>query len=216
MHNTDRTSSTSALSDQTQRLRLQYQDLSAQFHGSSATPTSPSLTRPNDATLTSDFSSARARPNQQRQSSVRQQKSPTPKSVRFRDNPSTSPVDENRAALFPYRDDPDDAPTDHSGLDNQQIRTYHKQVIRDQDEQLETLGKSIGRQRDLSIQMGTELDEQALILDEVDQDVDRHTGTLDRARNRLGGISRKAKDNWNWVTIAILIIILVLLIVVFK
>lgn len=205
--------STTAISDQTSRLRSQYNDLSIQFHGPSVAST-PSLTKPNNASLASDFSTARSTPD--RTSSIRQQKSPTPKSVRFRDNPSASPEDENRASLFPYRDEPDDAAPDQSELSNQQIHSYHKQVIRDQDDQLDRLGESVGRQRELSIQMGTELDEHVGMLDEIEEDVDRHTGTLDRARKRLGGISRKAKDNWSWLTIGILILILVLLIVAFK
>lgn len=135
--------------------------------------------------------------------------------MRFRDNPS--PEDPNRARLLqPYRDEPDDSATqtpDQSGLDNQQIHAYHKQVIRDQDEQLDQLGMSIGRQRDLSIQMGNELDDQAIMLEDVEEGVDRHQGTLDRAMKRLNGISKKAKDNWSWLTIAILIICLLLLII---
>jgi len=149
----------------------------------------------------------------------RSSKSPTPNAVRFRDNDADeeeTPADTaNRSALFnqPYRDEPADSVADQRDLSNQQIHTFHKQVLRDQDDQLETLGRSIGRQRDLSIQMGTELDEQAVMLRDVDEGVDRHQGALDRGNTRIKSISRKAKDNWSWLTIGILIIILVLLIV---
>lgn len=84
-------------------------------------------------------------------------------------------------------------------------------MLRDQDAQLDVLGASIGRQRVLGIQMGSELDEQNEMLMDVEAGVDRHQGTLDRARDRLGKVARKAKDNWSWVTIAILVLILVLL-----
>lgn len=86
----------------------------------------------------------------------------------------------------------------------------------EQDDQLDRLGESVGRQRDLSIQMGTELDEHVGMLDDIDEGVDRHQGTLDRARKRLGTVSRRAKDNWSWLTIGILILVLVLLILVLK
>ena len=194
------------------RLRRQYQDLYAQFHGSEA-PASPDISKPNDPSLQSDFAAAQTtRPTPPRRN----------KSVRFRDDPSAEtqedPVETaNRAALFSdqdrYRDDPDAAP-DQSELDNQQIHAYHKRVLQGQDEQLDTLGQSIGRQRMLGIQMGDELDEQNELLGDVESGVDRHTGTLDRARKRLGTVARKSKDNWSWVTIGILILILVLLIVV--
>jgi len=139
--------------------------------------------------------------------------------VRFRDNASDeeeTPADAaNRSALFnqPYRDEPSDEAPNQDDLSNTQIHTFHKQVLRDQDDQLETLGRSIGRQRDLSIQMGTELDEQAVMLRDVDEGVDRHQGALDRGNTRIKSITRKAKDNWSWLTIGILVMILVLLIV---
>jgi syntaxin 8 len=85
-----------------------------------------------------------------------------------------------------------------------------------QDEQLDQLGESIGRQRDLSIQIGDELDSQAMLLEEVDERTDRHQGQLDRARGRLGKIARKARENWSLTTIVVLIVILVLLIVITK
>ncbi|KAK5165379.1 uncharacterized protein LTR77_008908 [Saxophila tyrrhenica] len=191
------------------RLRRQYEELYSQFHG--AAPSSPEIQRPNNPSLQLDFAAAQSRPTQPRRN----------KSVRFRDDPSAEeqedPVDvANRAALFSdqerYRDEP--SGPDQSELGNQQIHAYHKQVLRDQDEQLDTLGQSIGRQRVLGIQMGNELEEQNELLDDVESGVDRHQSTLDRARNRLGTVARKSKDNWSWMTIGILIVVLVLLIVV--
>ncbi|KAF2483020.1 hypothetical protein BDY17DRAFT_310099 [Neohortaea acidophila] len=190
------------------KLRKQYSNLYSQFHGSA--PMSPELSRPNDPALQSTFSAAQASPEVRRN-----------RSVRFRDNPDEQeredPVEAaNRAALFSdterYRDEPEGP--DQGQMDNQQIHTYHKQVLRDQDEQLDALGQSIGRQRVLGIQMGNELEEQNELLEDVESGVDRHTTTLDRARKRLGHVARKSKDNWSWVTIGILIVILVLLIIV--
>lgn len=189
------------------RLRTQYQDLYAQFHGEA--PTSPETQRPNNPSLANDFEAAQSRPTSQGRRS---------KSVRFRDNPSEEdPVEvANRAALFSdpqrYRDEPEGP--DQDQMDNQQIHTYHKQVLQEQDEQLDALGQSIGRQRMLGIQMGNELEEQNELLEDVESGVDRHTTTLDRARKRLGTVARKSKDNWSWVTIGILIVVLVLLIIV--
>ena len=188
------------------RLRRQYEDLYSQFHGTA--PMSPEMKRPNDPALEDSFAAAQVGPTSGRG-----------KSVRFRDNPNEEDPEEsaNRAALFSeterYRDDPDAGP-DQSNLDSQQIHAYHKQVLRDQDDQLDTLGQSIGRQRMLGIQMGNELEEQNELLEDVERGVDRHTSTLDRAKKRLGTVARKSKDNWSWVTIGILILILLLLIIV--
>ena len=140
------------------------------------------------------------------------------KSVRFRDNPNSTKYHEDRAndvALSPYRDEPE-GPPDQSGLDNQQIHEYHKNVLQDQDEQLDRLGDSIGRQRDLSIQIGNELEDHVHMLDEVEEHVDRHQSTLDRARKSLGDVARKSRDNKQLTIILVLIIILVLLIIILK
>ena len=204
------------------RLRTQYDDLIAQFQGF---PTASSLetSQPNDPALAADFSHATdTRPRNPSSSSFLKRSSAGPtnssKSVRFSDNPgnrSPSDDDANRAALFPYRDNPE-APPDQSQLDNQQIHAYHAQVLRQQDEQLDRLGDSIGRQRELSIQIGDELDEHVQMLDEVEEHVDRHQTRLDGARKTLGTVARKAKDNKQLTIILILICILVLLIITLK
>jgi len=187
-------------------------------------PTSRStstLHTPNDSRLTTDFTTARnSKPTGA--SSLRRTATEYPttqpaKNVRFRD---TSPAtDAARAALLPYSDEPHDddvqAP-DHSSLDNQQIHAYHSRVMASQDAQLDALGASVGRQRELSIQIGSELDEQVSMLDDVDEHVDRNQSQLNRAQGRLGKVARKAKDNMQLTVIFILIIVLVLLIVILK
>lgn len=201
----------------TTRLQNQYDDLRAQFGGSSSS--SPSYqTRPNNRSFTGDFSYAESAPSRNGSSSSflkRFNGTGNPaKSVRFSDAMSTDDQ-ANRNSLLPYKDEPDGA-LDHALLDNQQIHVYHSQVLQDQDAQLDRLGESIGRQRELTIQIGDELDDQAGILDDVDRHVDRHQTQLDRAKNRIGKIARKAKDNTSLTIILILIIILVLLIMVLK
>ncbi|KAI7252672.1 hypothetical protein KC335_g15577 [Hortaea werneckii] len=191
------------------QLRKQLSEFYSQFYGT-APPSLESL-RSNGRPQEPYLEAAQRRPSQAHRS----------KSVRFHDNPSADdeandPVAQaNRAALWSdqerYRDEP--AGPDQSGMDNQQIHTYHTQRLREQDEDLDTLGQSISRQRVLGMQMGEELDDQNALLDDVESGVDRHSGTLDRARKRLGNVARKSKDNWNWVTIGILICILVLLII---
>jgi syntaxin 8 len=146
------------------------------------------------------------------------------KSVRFSDNPPTSNTDEEdaaAAALFnrPYRDDPDgEGYRDRAAAmpDNQAIHAYHQQVLAQQDEQLDALGESIGRQRELSMRIGDELDEHVQMLEDQESLVDRHQGRLDRARRQVGRITRAAGESKQMVTIIVLIIILVFLIAVLK
>lgn len=204
---TEARTSVSDLHTQLDKLRKQYEDLNAQFNGHTTTT---ATTTPNDSSLAPDFAAAKSTPTRN-------------KSVRF-DGPyrDASPDDANRGKLFtssssqePYTDDEPAIP-DQTEMSNQQIHEYHKQVLSDQDAQLDQLSSSIGRQRMLGIQMGDEMDDQNVMLDDLERGVDRFQGNLDRARGRLGKVARKAKDNWSWVTIAVLIIILVLLLVILK
>lgn len=212
----------SALQAQVAHLKSQYDDLTSQFRGF---PTKSTLSRfqPNDPALSSDFARAKNTRAQLPTSSSflkRTGNSPNPsKSVRFHDSPVATPSADddtaNRAALFPYRDEPE-GPPDQDHLDNQQIHDYHKNVLQEQDEQLDRLGVSIGRQRELSIQIGDELDDHIQMLDDVEHHMDRYETTLEGARRKLGTIARKAKDNSQLTIILILICILVILIIILK
>ncbi|KAF2761880.1 hypothetical protein EJ05DRAFT_507496 [Pseudovirgaria hyperparasitica] len=192
------------------RLKSQLSALQSQFHGFGHSPDA-ALTSPNSSSLAPDFAAAQK---------------PASKSVRFTDaSSSSSPPtpaspDPNRAALFParYTDEPSEpsAVDAQAYLSNEQIHMYHQGVIQEQDEQLDTLGRSIGRQRELSMQIGNELDDHVMLLEDVEEGVNRHQSTLNRARSNLDNFSRKAKDNWSLSLIVVLIVILVLLIVIFK
>lgn len=101
-------------------------------------------------------------------------------------------------------------------MTNQQLHQYHNQILEDQDEQLDRLGESIGRQREISMQIGEELDSHVAILDEMDTVVDRHESRLKRATTVLGKVAKGANENKQMTAIVVLIIILVLLIAIFK
>lgn len=101
-------------------------------------------------------------------------------------------------------------------MDNQQLHQYHSQILDEQDEQLDRLGESIGRQRELSMQIGDELDSHVAMLDEVESATDRHQSRLDRASRALNKVARSAGENKQITTIVVLIIVLVLLIAILK
>lgn len=212
--------------EQLDTLRSQYNDLSKQFHGDSSSTLADTLTSPNDPALNDDFEHARTRSSldskTKRSSSMRgKDAAAAAKNVRFRDDPSQESLDAdneaNRASLFPqrYTDEPE-TPDPTTDMSNQQIHSYHQQVLQEQDDQLDTLSESIGRQRQLAMQVGDELEGQVALLDEVDRGVDRHQSRLDGAKKRLKGVSEKAKENMGMTTIIILIVVLVLLIAILK
>ncbi|KAL5355732.1 hypothetical protein BJX96DRAFT_78183 [Aspergillus floccosus] len=199
------------LRDQLGHLQSQYQELLAQFHRPESSDNNDDPTR-----ASPEF------PNVQ-QGSAPDLKQPVPqhpssKSVRFMDAAAAAEDDElNRRNLFqPYRDSPSPHGADTSAMSNEQIYSHHDQVLRDQDEQLDRLGESIGRQHQLSIQIGDELDGHVALLDDLDGHVERHQTRLDGARRRLDKFRRSASENWSMMTIIGLIITLVILIVLLK
>ena len=90
----------------------------------------------------------------------------------------------------PYTDDPEAAyPTTHEVLHTQ------RQMMVEQDVRLDELAQSIGRQRDLSLQINEELDVHHGLLEEMDEELD-HTGNrLSQARRKLDRVARGAKEN---------------------
>ncbi|OAA58859.1 SNARE complex subunit (Syn8) [Cordyceps fumosorosea ARSEF 2679] len=199
-------SAASALSDSISSLQEQLDHLTSQFHGFVSPQTIETVTHPNSEALADDFQHATSTPSAYRKS----------KSVRFSDTPS-SPSEE----LFGrYRDDPANNPAAYRDqadeMSNQQIHEYHSQIMEQQDEQLDRLGESINRQRELSMQIGDELDSHVVMLDEVDGVVDRHQSRLDRGQRMLSNIARGAGENKQMTAIVVLIIILVLLIAILK
>jgi syntaxin 8 len=180
--------------DQLQRLRSQYNDLSRQFYGDGLPSTAEAtVTSPNDPALAADFDRAQQTGRgPARSSSLKREASKASKSVRFRDNEEEEDLDPNRNALFPtkYTDDPGlQEPDLTEAMSNEQIHAYHSQVMAEQDEHLDRLGESIGRQRHISMQIGDELEGQVALLDE---------------------------ENWGMTIIIVLIVILVLLIAILK
>ncbi|KAK4118695.1 hypothetical protein N657DRAFT_583184 [Parathielavia appendiculata] len=231
-------SKASTLSDTLASLRKQYTDLSSQFQGHASPSTTSTLTHPNDPSLASDFAhaqSSHAEPSSPPPPPPPQKDTPPPvpptkKAVRF-SSPSTDleSQQKQRRNLFPYRDDPDSSSdpdsagyADHiasAQLSNTQIHAYHQQILQDQDAQLDALGASIARQRELSMQIGDELDSQVLLLDESERAADRQMNALGRARRQVGRVARRTAgsgEGRQLGAIVVLIIVLVLLIAILK
>jgi syntaxin 8 len=64
----------------------------------------------------------------------------------------------------------------------------------DQDDRLNLLSHSIGRQNHLSLQIGSELEEQHELLEDVDGAMARTTARLGGARKRLDKVANDAKQ----------------------
>ena len=88
-----------------------------------------------------------------------------------------------------------DALVDTDEMEGPQVMQLHQRVMEEQDESLDRLSASIRNQRELSIQIGDELDQHVQLLDDVDGLVDRHHGRLNNAKRRLDSVAKTAKEH---------------------
>lgn len=234
-----------ACADSLLSLQKQYDDLVSQFHGFSSPSTQDTLIHANDPSLESDFTHARSGPFGKEQQLPKKtslriplesdgdhngpkpsivSSSTTAKTVRFSDDPARTSNTAAEAELFgQYRDDPSAGrgpgyadSMENEGMSNVQIHAYHDRIMREQDEQLDALGATIGRQRELSLRIGDELDEHVQMLDHMDTSVERHGSRLGRARQGITKVVKGVGESKQMMIIVLLILILVILIAITK
>ena len=74
-------------------------------------------------------------------------------------------------------------------LDNQGVVQLQKQLMQEQDEDVNILAKAVAKQRELGVQIQEELEVQNEMLGMLDEDVSRVQGKMDVARKRITKIS---------------------------
>ncbi|CCH40535.1 Syntaxin-51 [Wickerhamomyces ciferrii] len=113
----------------------------------------------------------------------------------------------------------EDEQSDQNSIDsasNHDLFIQHQQQMLQQDDHLDMLSQSVRRQRELGLDINSELDDQTILLNDLESQLDHNTSNLSNGQKRLKYFSEKAKENGQWVTIIILVIILVLLLIILK
>ncbi|GAD91822.1 SNARE domain protein [Paecilomyces variotii No. 5] len=87
------------------------------------------------------------------------------------------------------------------------------ELMHEQDEQLDGVFRTVGNLRQQADDMGRELEEQGVMLDEVDTLADRVGGKLQNGLRRVKYIVRKNEDTMSSFCIAVLIFVLILLLI---
>ncbi|KAF3171483.1 hypothetical protein TWF788_009704 [Orbilia oligospora] len=90
---------------------------------------------------------------------------------------------------------------------------HQQELMRNQDDQLESVYRTVGNLRMQANDMGRELEEQAVILDETDAIAERVDGRLRKGMKNLTEFARANEDKYSSCCIAILIFVLILLLV---
>lgn len=104
---------------------------------------------------------------------------------------------------------------DAGGGDNYAQFEQQQQVemMREQDQHLDGVFRTVGTLRRQADDMGRELEEQTEMLEVLDTDADRVGRRLQTGMQKLGYIVRRNEDRWSSCFIAVLIFVLILLLV---
>nr|QUS48038.1 syntaxin-6 [Holotrichia oblita] len=93
--------------------------------------------------------------------------------------------------------------------------TQQQYMTRQQEEHLEAIGDSLGSLKTVSRHIGSELDEQAVMLDEFGTDLENTDSKLDSTMKKMAKVLRMSNDHRQWTAIIILSVILVIVIILF-
>lgn len=104
----------------------------------------------------------------------------------------------------------DDGNPDYSAEFEQQQQAH---MMREQDEQLDSVFVTVGNLRRQADDMGREIEEQREMIEVVDNLADRVGGRLQTGMAKLSVIARRNEDRWSSCCIAALIMVLIILLV---
>ncbi|KAK6178097.1 hypothetical protein SNE40_012927 [Patella caerulea] len=88
-------------------------------------------------------------------------------------------------------------------------------IMRSQDDQLELIGGSVGVLKNMSRQIGGELDEQNVMLSDFRHEIETTDSRLDSTMKKMAKVLHMSNDKRQWMAIVVLIIILVVILVLF-
>ncbi|XP_065828933.1 syntaxin-6-like [Oscarella lobularis] len=88
-------------------------------------------------------------------------------------------------------------------------------VMKEQDEQLELVGQSVGVLKQMGEQIGNELDDQAVMLDDLDQDLDNTQSKLTGVRKTVDRVIKMADDKKQCCIIITLIVVVLIIVILF-
>ena len=98
------------------------------------------------------------------------------------------------------------------GLSNTQVLNLQQQMFADQDQRLGVLGKSVGKQYELAVDIGQEVSEHNDLLDKMSGRTDKTTARVTEETHRVLTVGEKAGACAMWlVVIGLLILMIVLL-----
>ncbi|XP_055603703.1 syntaxin-10 [Uranotaenia lowii] len=94
------------------------------------------------------------------------------------------------------------------------LATQHR-IMASQDEQLDVISDSIGTLKTVSRQIGIELEEQSVMLDELGNELEQTDSKLDSTMKKMAKVLHMNNDRRQWMAIVVLSIALLVVIVIY-
>ena len=98
------------------------------------------------------------------------------------------------------------------------VEDTHQQqqlIIRTQDDSMDLISKSVGSLKNMSQQIGNELDEQNVMLDDFHQEMDHTESRMDVTMKKMAKVMHMSNDKRQWCAIFVLLGILLVIIIFF-
>lgn len=118
-----------------------------------------------------------------------------------------------RNKLYNESDDEDDEPIINSNASMEQLRSEQKQIIKEQDQGLENLSKAIGRQKDIAIRIGSEVDRQNEILEDLADNMDQTHARITSSTRNVEEVSRR-DSTWSYWLIIISLFVAIIIVLI--
>lgn len=103
---------------------------------------------------------------------------------------------------------PENESSETRGMDNGEILAYQNRVMEQQDQSVDKLISSLNRVKDISKNIGDELDEHTVLLNDLNHETIKVKSNIDRQNRRISSVTKKAG-------IAIFLIVILILFIIF-
>jgi len=103
-------------------------------------------------------------------------------------------------------DDEEDEETETTG----NLLSKQRQLVAKQDEHLDSLSNVLSKQKEISLNVSEELELQSKLLDELDNGLDKTQGKMSKAGNALNHVTKAAKTSKSFVCFVVLLVVLII------
>ncbi|CAK1588539.1 unnamed protein product [Parnassius mnemosyne] len=107
-----------------------------------------------------------------------------------------------------------DSPNRFDMYDND-IMSMQEKMLMNQDDQLHVISNSVGSLKTVSKQIGIELDEQAVMLDDLNTELENADSKLDSTIKKVAKVLHMNNDRRQWLAIGILLGLLMIILILF-